>query len=79
MASERSIQLSDLLDRWEKLSTAASQKVESASQPVQCSFYAGVLFGMSIARDELIEALAKEMIESTNLTGTLSSAEQSSN
>jgi len=79
MTSERSIHLSDLLDRWEKLSTAAAQKVESAAQPIQCSFYAGVLFGMSIARDELIEVLAKKMVESANLTGTMSSAEQSSN
>ena len=79
MTSELIIRLSDLLERWENLSTAAAQKVESEPQPVQCSFYAGVLFGMGVARDELIEALAKEMVESAKPEGMMSSAEQSSN
>ncbi|MBA3869325.1 MAG: hypothetical protein ABI970_14905 [Chloroflexota bacterium] len=63
MTSDLITDLTVLIDRWETLSNAAAQQVESAGQPVQGGFYAGVLFGMGVARDELVEALANAMAE----------------
>ncbi len=77
MTSELIIQLTTLLDRWENLSSAAAEKVEAADQPIQGGFYAGVLFGMDVARDELAAALAQAMAETANRsTGMIKSAGQ---
>ncbi len=71
--------VSDLLDRWENLSTAAAERVEAAHQPIQGGFYAGVLFGMDVARDELAAALARAMSETAKPVDVASSARTSSN
>ena len=58
MTSELITHLTTLLDRWDNLSAAAAENVEMAAQPIQGGFYAGVLFGMDVARDELAATLA---------------------
>ena len=65
MKSELMTQLADLLERWDTLSAAAVEKMEMAQRPEQGGFYAGVLFGMDVARDELAAALARSMVESS--------------
>jgi hypothetical protein len=65
MSSDLITHLTDLLDRWENLANAASQQVETANQPVPASFYAGVLFGMGVAQDELAATLARAIAETT--------------
>ena len=79
MTSELITYVSDLLDRWETLSTAAAERVEAANQPVQGGFYAGVLFGMDVARDELAAALARAMHETAKPVDVTSSTGTSSN
>jgi hypothetical protein len=80
MMSNLTAQLTNLLERWEMLADAAAQRIDTTNAPVQGSFYAGVLFGIGLSCDELAEALARELVESAkSSTGTLSSAEQSSN
>ena len=53
--------LSTLLDRWETLAGAAAVRIENSTLSAQASFYAGVLFGLGVSRDELAAALADEM------------------
>ena len=80
MTSELIIHLTTLLERWDTLSSAAAEKIEAANQPVQGGFYAGVLFGMDVARDELAAALAQAMVETANRsTGLMKSAGQPPN
>lgn len=55
--------LTALLDQWDKCAAEAAQKIETAGQPVQGAFYAGVMFGMETARDELAAALASALAE----------------
>ena len=64
MTSELITHLTSLLDRWETLAAAAAQNIEMSDAPVQGGFYAGVLFAMEVARDELAVALANAMVES---------------
>jgi hypothetical protein len=71
MTTDLITNLTDLLDRWESLSMAAAEKVEAAGQPIQGGFYAGVLFGMDVARDELAAALANAMIEAAKPTTSI--------
>ena len=80
MTSELIIQINTLLERWNILSTAAAEKIEDANQPIQGGFYAGVLFGMDVAREELAAALAQAMAETANRsTGVMKSAGQQPN
>jgi len=66
MTSDLITHLATLLDRWDTLSAAAVEKIETAQGPEQGGFYAGVLFGMDVARDELAVALAHAMVDTTN-------------
>jgi hypothetical protein len=43
----------------------ASVRTIGRGQPAQGGFYAGVMFGMESARDELAEALARAISEAT--------------
>jgi hypothetical protein len=63
MTSERIHYLSTLIDRWETLAGAAAQRIETSTHSAQANFYAGVLFGLGVSRDELAQALAEEMAE----------------
>ena len=76
MTSELVTHLTTLLDRWENLSTAAEEQIQTAGQPVQSGFYAGVLFSMVVAREELAAALASAMVESAKTSSMMSSAGQ---
>ncbi len=77
MTSEFITQLADLIDRWDTLSKAAAERIDTADQAVQGDFYAGLLFGIDIARDELIAALAQAMTETAKTsTGMMKSAGQ---
>ena len=60
-------QLTALLDRWDTLIDEAARKVETTTHPVQGAFYAGVMFGMESARDDLAAALASVLKQSTSL------------
>jgi hypothetical protein len=75
MTSELISQLNDLLERWDTLSAAAVEKMEMAQRPEQGGFYAGVLFGMDVARDELAAALAQALVETAKpLSDVMNSA-----
>ena len=63
MTSDLITHLATLLDRWDTLSAAAVERIELAQGPEQGGFYAGVLFGMDVAREELAAALAQVMAE----------------
>ena len=72
--------LSTLLDRWETLAGAAAVSIENSTLSAQASFYAGVLFGLGVSRDELAQALANEMAETAqSSTGLVKSTQQHSN
>lgn len=58
--------LTALLARWDAQAAEAAGKLETTGQPVQGAFYAGVMFGIETARDELAAALASAMAETTN-------------
>ena len=72
--------LSTLLDRWETLAGAAAVRIENSTLSAQASFYAGVLFGLGVSRDELAAALADEMANTAKPSGGLmKSTQQHSN
>ncbi len=80
MTSDLITHLATLLDRWDTLSAAAAERIETTEQLVQGGFYAGLLFGMGVARDELATALAQAMAETTKLpSDIISSAGQQRN
>jgi hypothetical protein len=60
MTADLLTQLTALLDHW---NAEAARKLETSGQPVQGGFYAGVMFSMESARDELAAALAIAMAE----------------
>ncbi|MBI1280718.1 MAG: hypothetical protein GC179_21520 [Anaerolineaceae bacterium] len=77
MTSEFFTQLTDLIERWDILSKAAAERLEKAEKDTQGDFYAGLLFGIDIASDELAAALAKAVKESTQMSsGLLKSPEK---
>jgi len=55
--------LTALLARWDALAADAARKLEVSGQPVKGGFYAGVMFGMESAHNELAAALASAMVE----------------
>jgi hypothetical protein len=59
MTTDLHTTLTALLDRWNILAAESAHKINTAKAPVQGSFYAGVMFGMESARDELAAALAE--------------------
>lgn len=63
MAELLTTTLTALLDQWDKRAAEAARKLEASGQPVQGAFYAGVMFGMETARDELAAALASVLAE----------------
>lgn len=80
MTSDLITHLATLLDRWDTLSAAAAERIETTEQLVQGGFYAGLLFGMDVARDELAAALAQAMAETANLSSDMmNSASQQRN
>lgn len=63
MTTELITRLTALLAHFDKLADSAARKLEDCEQPTQGAFYAGVMFGMETARDDLAEALASAMME----------------
>jgi hypothetical protein len=63
MTTHLTATLTALLDHWNTTAAEAARKLEASEQPVQGGFYAGVMFGMETARDELAAALAIAMSE----------------
>ena len=80
MTSDLITQLSTLLNRWDTLSAAAAERIETTDQLEQGGFYAGLLFGMDVARDELATALAQAMADTAKLpSDVMNSAGQQPN
>jgi hypothetical protein len=80
MKSERIERLLNLVDRWETLAGAAAVRIENSTLSAQASFYAGVLFGLGVSRDELSAALADEMANAAKPSaGLMKSSQQHSN
>ena len=65
MTTDLQTALNAALARWDTVADEAARKLESSGQPAQGGFYAGMMFGMESARDELAVALANLMMEST--------------
>lgn len=65
MSPDLMTRLNTLVERWENLADAAGAEAEHAGETVQNGFYAGILFGLDIAREELITMLATAMAEDT--------------
>jgi hypothetical protein len=65
LTADLHITLTAPLARWDTLADEVARKLEASGQPVQGGFYAGVMFGIESARDELAEALARAMAETT--------------
>jgi hypothetical protein len=63
MSTELITTLTTLLEHWNTTAADAAQKIEATAQPIQGAYFAGVMFGMETARDELAAALASVMAE----------------
>jgi hypothetical protein len=60
MNTDLTTTLTALLARWDALADEAALKLKTSAQPEQGGFYAGVMFGMESARDELDEVRRNE-------------------
>ena len=68
MTTDLTSTLTALLDHWNLIATGATQKVSKTTEPIQGAYYAGVLFGMENARDDLAAVLATAMAAQTSDT-----------
>jgi hypothetical protein len=65
MTTALTTKLTALLTRWDALAAESAHKIEATAHPVQGGFYAGVMFGIEMARDELAAALARAVAKAT--------------
>jgi hypothetical protein len=63
MTTELLTDLTALLARWDKMAWQATYKLETADKRLYTAYYAGVMFGLETARDELAAALASAMLK----------------